>query len=171
MSMYAERRLNKGETIVQKAKLSPAGVIVSWVITGILFFVMLFSLVFAILFLISLIYSIGKTIEICTTELAVTNKKLVGKLGVITTKAMDAPLNKIQNISVSSGLAGKLLGYGTIQVSTAAGVFKFKYIVNADAFKGLIMEQIDVYEQQQVQNNAEEMARAMMMAQDRMKNN
>jgi uncharacterized membrane protein YdbT with pleckstrin-like domain len=51
-----------------------------------------------------------------TTELAVTNKKVVGKWGVIARKTFEQRLEKIDSIQVNQGVFGRLLGYGTLQV-------------------------------------------------------
>lgn len=54
-------------------------------------------------------------IRFLTTELALTNKKVIGKVGLIRTHSVASALNKIQNISISSGLFGKIFSYGTIK--------------------------------------------------------
>lgn len=96
-------------------------------------------------------------VGILKTELALTNKRLVGKLGIINTKSLDAPLNKINNISLSQGLFGKIFGYSKIDVSTSSGNFIFKYIKSADALKNMIMEQIDIAEEERIRIQAERM--------------
>ena len=189
MSMYVEQNLGRDEVIVQKAKIHPASVISYWIAVAIFFIIAIisgnnttkivhnyyrqtngfavFCLVVSIIFIIVyLIPAITKTIALSTTELAVTNKKLVGKLGLINTKSMDAPLNKVQNISVSSGLGGKIFGYGNIKISTASGNFSFKGVEMVDSFKAIIMEQIDTYEKLETQKHAQELAMAMMMNQN-----
>ena len=76
-------------------------------------------------------------------------------------KSLDAPLNKVQNASVSNGLWGKIFNYGTVRIDTAAGKFEFPGIKNPDAFKGMLMAQIDQYEEDRVKQQAEEMAKSM----------
>lgn len=114
--------------------------------------------------------AISKTISLAASELAVTNKKLISKFGLINTKSMDAPLNKVQNISVSSGLFGKIFGYGHITISTASGKFIYRNVKQADEFKTLVMSQIQVYEEDEFKRRAEEIAKAMMMNQQGNKN-
>lgn len=154
MGNYVERNLNKGEKVVKQAKLSPISLIVSWV-GGILFFWLIF---------IPTIKAIRNTVAFFLTELSVTNKRVIGKVGIINTKSMDASLNKVQNVSVSSGLFGKIFNYGTVRISTAAGEFIFNNVSNPDEFKGTIMSQIDIFEEDRIQAQATQMANAIHTA-------
>lgn len=188
--MYAEQNINRDEIIIQKAQIHPASVVNAWIIFAIFGIIAIisgsnmqqhyynssyttvngfaaFCFILSILFVISFLsVAIAKTITLKTTELAVTNKKIIGKLGLVNTKSMDAPLNKIQNISVSSGLGGKMFGYGNISISTASGNFNFKGIRTPDVLKNIIMEQVDIYEKNESKKRAEELAMAMMMNQN-----
>ena len=89
MGKYVENNLNKNEVIVQKAKLNGLMLLSAW-LKGILL---------CWLLLIPTIKAIAATIRFNKTELAVTNKRIIGKVGVFNTKTLDAPLNKIQNTS------------------------------------------------------------------------
>ena len=182
MGMYVEQNLMKGEVVLQKAKMSPVSAITRWVsfaVFGIAtiiaavniseytsgFGALIFANIFGVLCLIQLIYAISATVSFLNNELGLTSKRLIGKVGTLAFKAMDAPLNKIQNISVSFGVFGRLFGYGAIKINTASGVFAFKGVRAPDIFKNIIMEQIDVYEKQETQKNAETLARAVMVGQ------
>ncbi len=151
MSKYVENNLGKNEVIVKKADRNPIFVVWAWV-KGILFFWLL---------LIPTFKAIGATIRFCNIELAITSKRVIGKAGFANTQAMDAPLNKVQNVSVSQTLAGKLFNYGTVTIDTAAGKYSFGSIKNADAFKGALMAQIDQFDEDRMKQQAEEMAKAM----------
>lgn len=75
-------------------------------------------------------------IRFLTTELALTNKKVIGKVGLIRTHSVASALNKIQNISISSGLFGKIFSYGTIKIETAgAEPVSFYGIKKPESFK------------------------------------
>lgn len=167
MSMYVEQNLGRDEVIVAKAVIHPISVIVSWIGAAI-FLIIACTLPNMIkwfgffLFIMVLISAISKTISVSTSELAVTNKKLIGKFGLINTKSMDAPLNKVQNISVSSGLFGKMFGYGHISIHTASGNFMYRHVKQADNFKAVVMSQIEAYEENEAKRRASEIARAMM---------
>ncbi len=151
MGKYVENNLTKNETIVKKADLNPLALVGSWIF-GILFFWLLF---------IPLFKAIAATIRFNNIELAITNKRVVGKVGVFNTKALDAPLDKIQNVSVSQTLGGKIFNHGIVTVDTAAGKFTFGMIKNADAFKSQLMAQVDQFQEDKLQLQAEKMAAAM----------
>ncbi len=150
MSNYVENNLGRNEVIVKKADRNVICLVGTWIF-GILFFWLLVPLIKAII----------KTIQFNSVELAVTNKRVIGKTGFANTASMDAPLNKIQNASVSQKLFGKIFNYGTVCIDTAAGKYKFMAIKNPDAFKGTIMAQIDQFEEDRMKQQAEEMAKAM----------
>ena len=154
MGKYVENNLGKNETIIKKADLNGLFLLGKWIV----------GILFCWLLLIPTIKALVATVRFKNIELAITNKRLVGKVGVANTQALDAPLNKIQNVSVSQGLWGKIFNFGTIRIDTAAGKFEFGAIKNADAFKGMIMAQIDQYEEDRVKQQATEMANAMSAA-------
>ena len=107
------------------------------------------------------------TVRFTHIELGITNKRVIGKVGVANTKSLDAPLNKIQNSSVVQPFFGKIFNYGTVRIDTAAGNFEFPAVKNAENFKSILMAQIDQYEEDRVKQQAAEMANAMTSALNR----
>ena len=176
-----EKNLNADETIIAKAETSMLGIIPkiisSLIICGfisLLFIIFAYSkslsnfkpllLVISTLIptvLITLIFTVKWYLVVKTTELVVTSKKIFGKLGIIQTKIMDAPLNKINNISVEQRLFGKIFSYGTIIITTSSGNYNYLYIKNADDFRCKVMNQIDIYDNERIKKQAEEIARTM----------
>ena len=51
---------------------------------------------------------------------AVTSQRVIDESGVLSVRAVDSPLDKIHNVSCSQSLAGRMLGYGTLNIQTAA---------------------------------------------------
>lgn len=151
MGKYVENNLNKNEVIVQKAQLNALYLVKTWVV----------GILFCWLLLIPLIKAIIATIKHCHIDLAVTNKRVLGKVGVFNTITIDLPLNKIQSVTAVSKLAGKIFNYGTVVVTSAAGEVPFPGIKNANAFKGTVMNQIEEYEEQRMRDQASQMASAM----------
>lgn len=146
MGKYISRNLGKDEQVVLQAKVHWAclipSIILSFVVIGIPGL-------------------ISKLIKMATTELGFTNKNFIGKVGLINTKVLNSPLNKINNVSVESGLWGKIFGYGTVHVDTASGSYDFKYIARADNFRSNLLNAIDQYEQDKIKKSAQEMAAAI----------
>ncbi len=104
-------------------------------------------------------------ISFLTSELAITNKRIVGKVGLIRTHSITSPLNKIQNVTVASGLFGKIFGYGGLKIETAgSSPVVFYGIKKPEEFKKAIFAQMESYEQDRLQEQATQMATAMSQA-------
>lgn len=146
MGKYISKNLGRDEVVVLQAKVHWAclipSIIFSFIIIGIPFLIV-------------------KIIKMKTTELGFTNKNFIGKIGLINTKVLNSPLNKINNISVQSGLGGKIFGYGTVHVDTASGAYDYKCIKGADSFRTNLLQAIENYEQEKIKKQAQEMATAM----------
>jgi uncharacterized membrane protein YdbT with pleckstrin-like domain len=56
-----------------------------------------------------------------SSEFAVTNKRVIIKLGVMTTRSMELLLSKIEGITVSQSLMGRMFGFGEIVVTGSGG--------------------------------------------------
>ena len=56
-----------------------------------------------------------------SSEFAVTNKRVIIKLGVVSTRSMELLLPKIEGITVTQSLAGRMFGYGEIMVTGSGG--------------------------------------------------
>jgi uncharacterized membrane protein YdbT with pleckstrin-like domain len=60
-------------------------------------------------------------IKRANSEFAVTNKRIIVKLGFFTTRTVELLHSKVEAISVNQGLLGKMLGYGDIVVTGTGG--------------------------------------------------
>lgn len=111
--------------------------------------------------LIGAIILIPVAIRMFTTQLMLTNKRIFGQVGLVNTKAMDAPLNKINTISVTSGLFGKIFGYGNLHLTTSSGSYDYKGVKNPEIFRRAVMDEIDNFDEARVKKQAAEMAAAL----------
>lgn len=148
---YAENNLGKNEKIIKVADRNGLFLLSTW-IKGILF---------CWLLLIPFFKAIIKTVQFNNIELALTNKRLIGKTGVVNTEAMDSMLNKVQNVKVTQSFGGKIFNYSDIVVTTAAGSYKFTAIKNGNQFKNMVTAQIDQFEEDRIKQQADEMAKSM----------
>lgn len=96
-----------------------------------------------------------------TNDLILTNKRVFGKCGLISTTQMQSSLNKIDSVSFSNGLIGKIIGYGTVQITTQSSVFKFRYIREGQTLYSDIFNQIEIYVKEKVEENAKAIASAI----------
>jgi len=56
-----------------------------------------------------------------SSDFAVTNKRVMMKSGVMTTRSVELLLNKIEAIAVDQSLLGRMFGYGNIVVTGSGG--------------------------------------------------
>lgn len=70
---------------------------------------------------IALILLLAAWIRRRSSEFAVTNKRVIIKLGVTTTRSMELLLPKIEGITVTQSLWGRMFGFGEIVVTGSGG--------------------------------------------------
>lgn len=148
---YVDKNLGKDETVIKRANRNGLFLLGVW-IKGILLFWLLF---------IPTVKAIIKTVGFFNFDLAITNKRIVGKAGILNTQTLDAPLNKIQNVGDEQTFWGKIFNYTTITVTTAAGGYCFEGIKANINFKNAVMMQIEEYESERIKQQAAEMAKAI----------
>jgi uncharacterized membrane protein YdbT with pleckstrin-like domain len=56
-----------------------------------------------------------------TTEIAVTDKRLIYKTGFITRHTVEMNMDKVASVDVNQSILGRILDYGTVQVIGAGG--------------------------------------------------
>ena len=98
---------------------------------------------FNIITIIGLVWLLIRFIGYSTNDLILTNKRVFGKCGLISTTQMQSPLNRIDSVSFSSGLMGKLVGYGTVKIATASTTFKFRFIREGQTLYNDIFNQLE----------------------------
>ncbi|MDE7278653.1 MAG: PH domain-containing protein [Oscillospiraceae bacterium] len=160
---YLESNLGKEEKIISKGEVSFLPLIPSAVF-GVIILIFGISAGFGgfiAALIIDAIIILPKFLGIKNTELGLTNKKVMGKYGIINTKVMDSPLNKVNSVTVEQGLGGKIFGYGKVVISTSSGGYNFNYIKSADSFRSAVMNQIDAAEVERLRKQAEQLAGAM----------
>ena len=116
---------------------------------------------FNIFTIIGLIWFIIRFIAYSTNDLILTNKRVFGKCGLISTTQMQSPLNKIDSVSFSNGLIGKLIGYGTVEIATTSSHFKFRFIRDGHTLYNDIFHQVEINEKEKRVENAEAIAKAI----------
>jgi uncharacterized membrane protein YdbT with pleckstrin-like domain len=75
-------------------------------------------------------------IKSSSSEFAVTNKRVLIKVGLIRRHSLELLLQKVEGIGVDQGILGRILGYGTITVSGVGGTKEaFRVISNPLEFR------------------------------------
>jgi uncharacterized membrane protein YdbT with pleckstrin-like domain len=79
-----------------------------------------------------------------SADFAVTTSRLILKQGLISRRTLELQLNKVEAVNVDQSLFGRMLGYGTLQVSGTGGTKEVFSIVNhPDAFRTAVQAQIN----------------------------
>jgi uncharacterized membrane protein YdbT with pleckstrin-like domain len=140
---YVENNLMKGEEVVHSTKQH--WIIFFWpmvlVVLGVFFVVAGESSdgirgFGAILFLVGLVMIIPAIVSYMTNEFAVTNKRVIIKVGLIKRITLEMNLEKIESIGVDQSIPGRIFNYGTIIVTgTGATKEPFKAIAEPMEFR------------------------------------
>jgi uncharacterized membrane protein YdbT with pleckstrin-like domain len=78
------------------------------------------------------------------TEMAVTNKRVVAKVGVAARRTVEIILSRVESIGVEETLMGRMLGYGTVIVRGTGGTPEaFDKIAHPLEFRTQVQQQID----------------------------
>lgn len=108
MASYVEGSLTNGEQVIYQGKVSVWSLL-PLIILG---FIFLFGLI-------GILFWIAAAIRYFTTELAITNKRVIAKFGLISRSTIEINLQKIESIQVNQGILGRIFDYGSIVVSGA----------------------------------------------------
>lgn len=109
MGSYVEGALTKGEQVVHQGRVS------LWSLLPLLLLGLLFIWAYGF----GLLFWIAAAIKYWTTELAITNKRVIAKFGLISRETIEINLQKIESIQVKQGILGRIFNFGSIVVSGA----------------------------------------------------
>jgi len=142
---YVDQNLMTGEQVVYRAKLhwvifiSPALLL----ILGLIFFAANGTLG-GIVTGLGIIGLIIAYLNVSTSEFAVTNKRVIIKVGIIKRNSLDTVLKKVESITVNQPIIGRMFGYGSIVVSGSGGTPQpFHKIANPLEFRKQVNEQVE----------------------------
>lgn len=111
MASYVDSNLGAGEEVIYRARIT-------W-------FSVLLPIILGVLLLpaygLGLLIIIPCILKIVSTELAMTNKRVIAKFGFISRTTVELRLEKIESIGVSQGIFGRILNYGSLVVKGIGG--------------------------------------------------
>lgn len=150
------------EVVIKHSKIHPGCLYIPGFFVAITFILMILSFfMLAPLFIIALIWLLIRFISYSSNDLILTNKRVFGKTGLISTTQMQSPLNMINSVAFNNGIFGKLLGYGTVQIVTASTLYKFRYITDGQTLYSDIFNQLERTKKERLQEHAEAIAKAI----------
>jgi uncharacterized membrane protein YdbT with pleckstrin-like domain len=137
---YVDRVLQQGETVRHIARISWVTYLpglLLWAVAGILagilpsqpavrFFVLVVA---AIIFLIGAVLLARAWFERVTTEIAVTDRRIIYKRGFIRRYTVEMHMDKVESVDVDQTVFGRMLDYGDVIIhGTGAGLEPLSYI-------------------------------------------
>lgn len=107
MVSYVDSNLIKDETVLHRGTLS------LWALSGYIVPGILLIPFFGI----GLVLLLVAYIKYKTTELAVTNKRVIAKVGFISRETIELNLSKTESIQINQSLLGRIFNYGSLSIN------------------------------------------------------
>ncbi|MDR1163085.1 MAG: PH domain-containing protein [Candidatus Accumulibacter sp.] len=140
MGNYVQGSLISGEKVEVEASVSWASQL-WWFVFAAIFI----SQVPPIYFIVPpMLFIATAVLNVLTTELAVTNKKVIGKAGFIRRTSIDLQLSKLESIVLDQGVIGRIFNFGTVVVrGTGGNEVGIPYIKSPLEFRRSVMSIVD----------------------------
>lgn len=124
---YVESNLMPGEVVEYRADLH-------W-----LLYVPHILLMFVIIGIFTIIPVLIRSL---TTEMVVTNKRVIMKQGLISRKTLEMALGKIETVGVDQGFWARIFGYGTLTIVGTGGTKEaFPWVAHPLKFRQAVQHQ------------------------------
>lgn len=79
-----------------------------------------------------------------STEIGVTNRRVIIKTGMADRRSLEIMLAKVESIGVTESLMGRMLGYGSVVIHGTGGTPEpFHKIAHPSEFRKMVQEQMD----------------------------
>ena len=136
MTAYIGKVLEPGEAISYRAKLTPISYLpsVGVIVVGIVIAVagaqfIAIQILGGIIIAIGIVLAIWMWIKRATTEIAVTNRRVILKTGLISRRTVEMILTRIESVDVRQSILGRVLNYGDVLIrGTGSGMEPIKGI-------------------------------------------
>jgi len=127
---YIDDSLVEGEVLVHRARVSwwsQFGLVLLGVVT--------------LIVVVSLVFLIWAWIRVRSTELAITNRRIIAKFGFVKRHTVEINLEKVESLRVEQGVWGRILNFGTIFISgSGSSVAPIPNIADPLVFRRKFME-------------------------------
>jgi len=134
VASYIEGALIKDEKILYEGHIS------LWSVSHLI----LFGVLLLPLYGFGLLILLVAYIRYKTTELAITNKRIIAKFGFISRHTIELNINKVESIQVNQNILGRIFNYGSLVVSGAGNPqAPIPGISNPLGFRRVYMEATD----------------------------
>ena len=123
MGNYVQSNLLPGEQVVYETGVHPIVLLspAAFVIGGIVFGILGMPPAGAVFLAIGVVLFAGAWIRQWSSEFAVTNKRVIIKVGFISRRTIEINMSKVESVEVNQDIFGRVLNYGTIVVIGTGG--------------------------------------------------
>jgi membrane protein YdbS with pleckstrin-like domain len=96
-----------------------------------------------VLLVAAVVHFLVRRIRAAADEYVVTSRRVIRKYGFVAREVEQALIDRIQDVTLRQGIAGRLLGYGTVILETASetGRLVFPDIAEPEAFRNAVWGQ------------------------------
>jgi uncharacterized membrane protein YdbT with pleckstrin-like domain len=127
---YIDDSLVEGEKVIHRARISwwsQFGLVLLGIVTSVV--------------VIGFFFLIAAWIKVRSTEIAITNRRVIAKFGFIKRHTVEINLEKVEALRVEQGVLGRVLNYGDIFISGAGtSVAPIRHIADPLVFRRKFME-------------------------------
>ncbi|MBE0446210.1 PH domain-containing protein [Psychrobacter sp. FME5] len=145
MGSYIDSNLTSSERVIQEAMVSWWSQWPFLLIGGLLLLSGLGAALgggngFVILLLAAFFIGVA-VLRVLTTELALTNKRVIAKTGFIRRNTVELRLEKVEGLMVNQGIFGRILNYGSVLISGTGGIkTPIPFIAHPTQFRMVVNE-------------------------------
>ncbi|MGH6877943.1 MAG: PH domain-containing protein [Rhizomicrobium sp.] len=155
MAGYVDRVLQPGETVRFSGTLHwviflPAFVLLAFAIVGLAAMAItprtghggIFFVIVLIAFVLGALHLLAAWIRRQTTEIAVTDRRVIYKVGLFSRRSVEMNMDKVESVDVTQDVLGRMLDYGTVLIrGTGAGLEPLTSIAAPLALRNAITAQ------------------------------
>jgi len=153
MASYVESIVGPGENVLYVGKVSYLSILPALVGGALLAMIGGVVTIGAppiglVLVLIGALWFVAGLIQRSSTELAVTNRRVIAKFGLVRRSTVELNLSKVESIRVEQGVLGRVFGFGSIIVTgTGSTMEPISYISDPIRFRQAVQEATDSRQQ------------------------
>lgn len=135
----------------------------AWLLLAIILIWWLHNATAFIIVLVAALYPMVEYINWKNNIWCVTNLRVVDESGFFSRYSKESPLDKINNVEYDQSLWGRMMGYGSVDIQTAAelGETKYEFIHHPKLLKDTITHAQEEYKKRQVSSQATQLAEAI----------
>ncbi|WP_319949927.1 PH domain-containing protein, partial [Klebsiella pneumoniae] len=111
MGSYVDQSLTRNESVISRAQTS-------WIPTIIPVIIGILLLPF---YGLGLLIIIPVLLRVWSTELALTNQRVIAKVGLIRRNTVELRIDKVESLGIHQGILGRIFNYGSIVIKGTGG--------------------------------------------------